>query len=81
MSFIKRWDVDNIQQQIRACGAQVHSVYNDGFTAWECKKDLLDIKYQVESLLESSPTFAGEEKYHEEKLKEKAWRVLNEKIN
>lgn len=81
MSYIKRWDVDDIQRQLNACSAQVHSTYNDGFTAWYCKKDLLTVKYQLDELLRTAPTFAGEDEFVEELNKQTVWKRLNEKTN
>ena len=63
MGFVKRWGVEEIQQQLRACQAQVASPYNDGFTAWACKQDLLQIKYDLDEFLKTAPKFAGEEEY------------------
>ena len=63
MSFIKRWDVGDIQRQISACASQVNSTYNDGFTAWHCKQDLLIVKYQLEEILRTAPTFAPEKEF------------------
>lgn len=81
MSFIKRWDLADIQRQIGACSAQVNSVYNDGFTAWTCKQDLLVLKYQLDEIIRTAPKFHGEEDFVRELDKEKSWRLLNEKTN
>ena len=81
MSFVKRWDVADIERQIRACAAQVNSVYNDGFTGWHCKQDLLRVKYQLDELLRIAPTFSGEEKFIAELEKNIIWKRLNEKAN
>lgn len=77
MSFIKRWDVDDIQRQINACSVQVNSIYNDGFTGWACKQDLLRVKYQLDELLRSMPKFAGEEEFVNELEKQLMWKRLN----
>ena len=79
MSFIKRWDVGDIQRQISACASQVNSTYNDGFTAWHCKQDLLQVKYELERMLRDLPHFAGEEEYCREQEKQDVWRTLNQK--
>ncbi len=43
---------------------------NDGFTAFEVKKELLEIKFLLDDLLEDCPKFVGEEEvYHERLLK------------
>jgi hypothetical protein len=75
MSFQKRWDLQNIKSQIMYCGVELNSPYNDGFTGWSCKKDLYEIKFYVDNLLESSPIFSHIE---ENFLKEQEQnRVLN----
>jgi len=81
MSFIKRWDVGDIQRQLAACSAQVNNMYNDGFIQWGCKQDLLKVKYQLDELLRNAPTFAGEEEFVNELNKQIVWSRLNEKTN
>ena len=81
MSFIKRWDVGDIQRQIDACAAQVSNTYNDGFTSWHCKQDLLIVKYQLEEILRTAPKFAPEEEFVRELEKQKVWKRLNETTN
>jgi hypothetical protein len=79
MSFIKRWNVDDIQHQLSACSAQVNSRHNDGFTAWYCKQDLLVVKYQLDELLRTAPKFAGEEEFVAELDKKLVWQQLRQK--
>jgi hypothetical protein len=83
MGFLKRWDVDSIKSQLTRCAIEACSGYNDGYSQWNCKKDLLDIKYMLDDMLERMPTFSNlEDEYHEEREKDKAWKVLNDnKIN
>ena len=80
MSFIKRWDADNIIRDLGACYAQVASGYNDGFTQWACKKDLIRVKYALEEMLENSPNFGGEDEFIAEMEKQKTWKKLNAKV-
>jgi hypothetical protein len=79
MSFIQRWDVNDILDQLRHCSAQTSSHYNDGFTAWHCKQDLIRVKYALDEMLESSPHFSVEDKFIEELEQEKTWKKLNAK--
>ena len=44
------------------------SPYNDGFIAFEVKKELLEIKFLIDDLLADAPTFAGEEDIHHQRL-------------
>jgi hypothetical protein len=81
MSFRITWDRKLIENQLRAMSAQVNNHYNDGFTQWEIKKDLLEIKYLLDEILETSPTFSGEPEYFELQAKRKTWKILNEKTN
>jgi hypothetical protein len=76
MAFIKRWNVEDIQRQLGACSAQVSNVYNDGFTAWGCKQDLLQVKYELDQMLRDLPTFVGEEEYVQELEKKTVWKTL-----
>jgi len=81
MGFVKKWDVNDIQRQLRSCAAQVNSEYNDGFTAWTCKQDLLNVKYQLDELLRSCPTFADESEYIASIEKHITWKRLSENSN
>lgn len=44
---------------------------NDGYSAFELKKKLMDVKFLLEDLLETCPTFVGEEEWLHERLMEK----------
>ena len=60
MGFRMRWDVPQIILALRAAAAETASPYNDGFTAWHCKQDLLQVKYALEHMLKDLPTFSDE---------------------
>lgn len=80
MGFMIRWDAEDIKRQLRYCSVEMNSAYNDGFTAWRCKKDLLDLKYFLDEMLDKSPNFSDlESKYLEEREQEKTWKILHEK--
>jgi hypothetical protein len=81
MGFQKRWDVGEIQRHLNACSGQMNSNYNDGFTQWGCKQDLLVVKYQLDELLRTAPTFAPEKEFVDQLDKELVWKRLNEKTN
>ena len=53
----KDWSVDNIATQLRSLSRECSSPYNDGFTSFELKKDLYQIKDLVEQALSCSPNF------------------------
>lgn len=77
MSYRITWDVPRIMNDIRACAAQVASPYNDGWNAWHCKQDLLQIKYELDQILEQLPTFSGEQEFVQEQQKRKVWQKLS----
>lgn len=62
MGFKKSWSVDEIARQIHALSRECASPYNDGYTGFECKKDLYQIKYIVEDALSRSPDYGQSEK-------------------
>lgn len=68
MGFKKSWDPDAICIQLSRMASECRSPFNDGFTAFEIKKDLLKVKHCLEDLLEICPTFAGEEEIHHGRL-------------
>lgn len=79
MGFKITWDVAKIVSELRACSVAVRSPYNDGFTAWHCKQDLLQVKYTLDAMLQELPKFADEDHYIRELEKQQVWRALNKK--
>jgi hypothetical protein len=61
MGFKKSWDADSITSQIHTLYRECSSPYNDGFTAWGCKQDLLLIQQLVNEAVENSPNFGETE--------------------
>lgn len=53
----KLWDVGGIASQLRSLSSQCANPHNDGFTAFELKKDLYQIKQLVDEALERAPNF------------------------
>lgn len=68
MGFKKSWNSDDICIQLSRMASECRSSYNDGFTAFEVKKELLKIKFCLDDLLEICPTFSGEEEVLHERL-------------
>lgn len=81
MSFKIRWDVDKIINELSCCYREAASPYNDGYSGWLCKKDLLQVKYQLDDMIDRLPNFSHlEEEFHEEMAKQKTWKTLNDKM-
>jgi len=57
------WSVEEIATQIHAIARECSSPYNDGFTAFELKKDLYQIKEILDTAISRSPTFYGEQEW------------------
>lgn len=57
MGFRKSWDTADIANQIHALSRECSSSYNDGITAFECKKDLYQIKEIIDHALKLAPSF------------------------
>jgi hypothetical protein len=53
----KSWSIEDVANQLRALSRECSSSYNDGFTAFELKKDLYQIKELVDQALNNSPNF------------------------
>lgn len=62
MGLKKNWDINDISNQIRALSRECISPYNDGFSAFEFKKDLYQIKFVIDQALRMSPDFGSMEK-------------------
>lgn len=74
----KDWDVANITSQIHSLSRQCSSPYNDGFTAFELKKDLHQIKEVIDQALKNSPTFEGEEQWLQEQEQKRIIKYLKQ---
>lgn len=61
MGFKKSWDVNDIVSQIRSLAVECRSPYNDGFTAWGCKQDLLVLQDLINDALSDAPFFGDME--------------------
>lgn len=77
MGFVKKWDMQDIHNQINKCYIEAVSSYNDGFTAWMCKKELLELKFRLDEMLESTPHFSDlEEQFLKEQEQKKIIKIL-----
>lgn len=72
----KDWDINSITHQIGAMGYHCSSPHNDGYTAFEIKKDLYVLKELVDSALAKAPNFAGEEEWLTEREKKRIISIL-----
>ena len=79
MTFRITWDAAQIIADLRAAARQAGNPYNDGFTAWGCKQDLLQVKYELDRMLRDLPHFAGEDEYCKQQEKQDVWRALNQR--
>jgi hypothetical protein len=57
------WSVEDIATQVHAIARECSSPYNDGFTGFELKKDLYQIKEILDTAISRSPTFYGEQEW------------------
>ena len=57
MGFRKNWDAANIISQIHVLSRECSSPRNDGFTSFECKKDLYQLKQIIDTALAEAPDF------------------------
>lgn len=79
MGFKISWDVPLILANLRRCAAEAASPYNDGFSAWHCKQDLLQVKYELDRMLRDLPHFADEDEWIRQQEKRDVWRCLTTK--
>lgn len=76
MGFRKPMDYNQIHHQIYMAGVELRSPYNDGFTQWEIKKDLYQLKWLLDQIMKDSPTFSDEEDFLKEHEQKVIWRTL-----
>jgi hypothetical protein len=72
----KDWDVSNITSQIHSIARHCSNPYNDGFTQFELKKDLYQIKEILDSAIHQCPKFSGEEAWLTEQEKKRIIKIL-----
>jgi hypothetical protein len=61
-------DFDGVQNAIGKVLVEIKSPYNDGFTSSHCKRDLYLLKCWLDDEYNKLPSFAGEEKWEQERL-------------
>ena len=77
MGFKKGWDLSEISIQINSLSRECSSPYNDGFTSFECKKDLYQIKSIVDNALSRAPDFGElEQEWLQEQEKKRIIKIL-----
>ena len=59
-----------IQDALRKIMGEIHSPYNDGWIQSSCKQELYMLKCWLELEYRKLPTFAGEEKWEQNKILE-----------
>lgn len=71
MGYRKDWDLHAIKHNLWLMAYECSNPSNDGFIAFGVKKELLDLKFLIDDLLEDCPTFVGEEDIHHQRLMDK----------
>lgn len=75
MGYKMSWSVSRIKGDLQMMSLECRNMRNDGFTQFEIKKNLIEIKFLLDDLLETCPTFYGEEEWLQECLNQ---RLLHE---
>jgi hypothetical protein len=68
MGFKMSWSVSRIKGDLQMMSHECRYHGNDGYTQFAIKKDLMEIKFLLEDLIENCPTFVGEEEWLHERL-------------
>ena len=74
--MIKRWNVDDVESQLRQMYSGAVDPYMTGWNNWPCKQDLYRVKFLVDELLEKCPTFGPEQEWLREQEAEKIVKIL-----
>lgn len=78
MGFRKPMDYNQVHHQIYMAGVELNSAHNDGYTQWEIKKDLYQLKWLLDQIMQTSPTFVDEEEFLKQQDKKKVWHLLKD---
>jgi hypothetical protein len=65
------WSITQIKGDLQMIAHECSWPGNDGYSAFELKKKLMEVKFLVEDLIEGCPTFVGEEEWLHSRLMEK----------
>lgn len=76
MGFKKNWDTSNILQDLHRMNREMSSSYTDGFTSFEIKKELYEIKFALDQILKDSPMFSGEQEWLTDQEKKRIVNIL-----
>jgi hypothetical protein len=63
MGFKKNWDTGSIISNVYSMARECASPYNDGYTSFEIKKDLWEIRFVIDQAIKNTPTFSGEQEW------------------
>jgi hypothetical protein len=70
------WSVSRIKGDLQSMTYECCHPRNDGFTQFGIKQDLIEIEFLLKDLLETCPTFAGEEEWLQECLNQRLLKKL-----
>lgn len=71
MGYRQDWDAHAIKHSLWKMAYECSSPRNDGFTQFEIKKELLEIKFLIDDLVKDTPTFEGEQEIYNLRLLDK----------
>ena len=66
----KQPNLSQARLEIGKCIGEIASPYNDGWISSSCKQELYMLKCWLEDAYKDLPTFAGDEKWEQERLVE-----------
>jgi hypothetical protein len=72
----KNWDVADVSSAIYSMARECSSPHNDGFTAFEIKKELYELKYIIDSAINKCPSFSGEKEWLTEQEHKRIIKIL-----
>ena len=77
MGFHKPMDYHSVHHQIYLAGVELNSPRNDGYTTWAIKQDLYKIKFLLDEIMQTSPTYGDlEQEFLTEESKRQVWHIL-----
>ena len=77
--MIKPWNVDDVIHQCKKMHWGATDPYVTGWNNWPCKQDLYRVKFYLDELLKSCPTYSVEQEWLDQIEKDKVWNALNQR--
>jgi hypothetical protein len=76
MGYYKKIDLKETQMKILVACSETNNRFNDGYTQFEIKKELYELKWILDEYFAKAPKFVGEDEWVVEMMQKKVIEIL-----